>query len=214
MATTVELGRFEAIIFDLGGVILNVSYQATIDRLSALAGRNVAKLYSQADQVALFDSFEMGDISPAAFRDGLRQLLEVELSDEQIDEAWNAMLLDLPIDKVRFVEAVAEQRRTFLLSNTNAIHIPAFNHIVDETLGAAYGGIAALFDEVYYSFEMGDRKPNPTIFKRVIAEQNLDPEKTLFIDDSIQHVRGARGAGLNAHHLLTGDTLLPPAAGP
>jgi putative hydrolase of the HAD superfamily len=89
-----------------------------------------------------------------------------------------------------------------LLSNTNAIHVPAFEAIVAKENGIT--DFKGLFDGAYFSCELGMRKPNADIFEHVLSAHGADPKRTLFIDDSIQHVEGARNAGLHAEFLDLG----------
>ncbi|MBB3700436.1 HAD-IA family hydrolase [Flammeovirga yaeyamensis] len=192
---------YEAIIFDLGGVILNLRYENTLEKFAEILQKPVAPFYTKKEQTSLFDDYEKGNISSADFRKGIRGLVDAPITDEQIDEAWNAMLLDLPVERIEMLKEVGKKYRIFLLSNTNEIHIHAFNKIVKDTLGEDFGDFKKLFERGYYSYEMSDRKPHPSIFETVIEENKLDKSTTLFIDDSIQHVEGAKKAGLHAHHL-------------
>lgn len=194
-----DLQKIEAVIFDLGGVLLNINYHLTSNAFKVMGVQDFDKTYSQAQQSSLFDDFETGRISPAEFRNQLRMLMNMNFADEQIDEAWNAMLLDFPEARMELLERVSLQKRIFLLSNTNAIHIEAFKKIIGS--GVGYDRFIAPFEKVYYSSSIGMRKPHPATFTWVVKENNLDPKSTLFIDDSIQHVIGAREAGLNAEHL-------------
>ncbi|MBB6463891.1 HAD family hydrolase [Flammeovirga kamogawensis] len=193
--------KYKAIIFDLGGVLLNLRYENTLDKFSEILEKPVSPFYTQKEQTELFDEYEKGNISSDEFRLGIKKIVGEEITNDQIDEAWNAMLLDLPIKRVEMLKELSKKYRIFLLSNTNAIHIKAFETIVKSTLGNDFGDFKKLFEKGYYSYEMGDRKPHPSIFETVIAENNLDKSDTLFIDDSIQHVEGAKKAGLHAHHL-------------
>ena len=187
----------EAIIFDLGGVLLNIDYAATTRYLSQLA--HPGAIYSQHQQTSLFDHFERGEISPAAFRSGLREALSIEVSDQRLDDAWNAMLLDFPPSRLALLQDVAQHWPIFLLSNTNQIHKEAF----DKTIAAVAAPHAFddLFEKAYYSHLMGARKPEAKAFAMVCSENRLNPAKTLFIDDTIGHVQGARQFGLQAYHL-------------
>ncbi|MEH0154217.1 HAD family phosphatase [Limibacter armeniacum] len=200
--------HIDNIIFDLGGVILNIRYQNSIEALSKLSGKDVQTLYTQHHQTSLFDDYETGKTTSAQFRQGLRELLETDLSDNQIDQAWNAMLLDLPAERIHLIEQIRKDKRVFLLSNTNEIHKTEFCKTFDTVMGAEYGGIDNVFEKAYYSHEMGDRKPHPSIFQTVIEEQKLDPAKTLFIDDTVQHIEGAQKTGLQTIHLNNGTTIL------
>jgi HAD superfamily hydrolase (TIGR01509 family) len=191
------------IIFDLGGVIINLRYQTTIEAFSRLCGFDVSPLYTQHQQNPLFDRYEMGQISSEDFRAGLRSLLGIEAPDAAIDAAWNAMLLDIPPARVALLQQLRSQGRIFLLSNTNEIHKAACDRIFADTFGSDLT-LSGLFDHAYYSHLIGDRKPHSTIFQRVLAEQDLDPSETLFIEDTRQHILGAQGVGLQTIH-LTGD---------
>lgn len=197
--------NFNAIIFDLGGVILNIDYHRTISAFKALGMSDFDRHFTQLKQEQLFDLYETGHIADADFRQGLRPHLHPDVTDAQIDAAWNAMLLDLPKHRLNLLMQLKNRHRTFLLSNTNAIHINEFHR----QLHASHGlmDLNGHFERVYFSYEMGLRKPDPAIFSRVCEENRLNPEETLFIDDSPQHVEGARVAGLKVVHLHQGDIL-------
>ncbi len=198
------LNNIKAIIFDLGGVIINLRYENTIEAFSHLCGFDVSSLYTQHRQNSLFDEYETGQISSPAFRDGLRSLLQISASDVEIDQAWNAMLLDIPPARIELLQALGQTTRIFLLSNTNEIHKAECDRIFETTVGQDLNGLSSLFDYSYYSHLMGDRKPNPSIFQRVVDEQSLDPGQTLFIEDTARHIDGAKQVGLQTIH-LTGD---------
>jgi putative hydrolase of the HAD superfamily len=195
------------IIFDLGGVILNIDYLRTANAFKALGLKDFDQRYSQLAQTHIFDRFERGEIDPPTFRQGLREAVALDVDDTAIDQAWNAMLLDLPDERLKLLERISNEKRIALLSNTNQIHIDAFHGRLREQINKP--DLSHLFGKVYYSFEMGMRKPEPRIFKQVLSEMGLDPEETLFIDDSPQHIVGARSVGLNVHHLRVdrGETI-------
>ncbi|MBX2972654.1 MAG: HAD family phosphatase [Flavobacteriales bacterium] len=189
----------DTILLDLGGVLIDVDYHATARAFRELEHPDFERLYSKAQQDHLFDGFETGALSPAEFRDRIRQLLGPTLSDATIDASWNAMLGSVPPERIALVERLKERYQVLLLSNTNAIHVPAFEAIV-----AVQNGITdfkGLFHGAYYSCEIGLRKPDAASFLHVLERHGADPSRTLFIDDSIQHVHGARNAGLYAEHL-------------
>jgi putative hydrolase of the HAD superfamily len=201
------MNHFPNIIFDLGGVIINLSYQATIEKFSRLCGRDMTQAYSQAGQVSIFDDLETGRIGAEQFWDGLRDYFGTNASNEALADAWNAMLLDIPPARIQLLEQLkAQGKRTFLLSNTNGIHKPVFYKILEEATG--YASLEPLFEKCYLSHEVGDRKPNASIFMRVLEENGLDPAQTLFIEDSIQHIEGARKVGIQAYHLTPPQTIL------
>lgn len=196
----------KAIIFDLGGIILNLNYIATSNAFKALGASNYDHLYSQGHQDELFDKLEIGQISASEFRIGLMQKMGLFLTDEQFDRAWNAMLLNICKEKICLLESFKKRRyKLFLYSNINAIHYEAVKNIYQRDVGI--DRINACFDKQYYSHLFGMRKPNPGSFKRLCSEisknHNITISECLFIDDTIRHVDGARQAGLEAIHVNT-----------
>lgn len=202
------MNTIDSIIFDLGGVILNLRQTNTIEAFSRVSGINYSQLYALYCQGSLIDDYEMGLLSSQEFRDGIRGLLKVNCSDREIDDAWNAMLLDIPKERVEILKALKAQKRTFLLSNTNEIHRATIERIFIESYGHEFEGLSALFEKAYFSYLMGDRKPNVSIFQRIIDEQNLSPSRTLFIDDNAEYIEGAKTVGLQTIHLSNGLTIL------
>ncbi len=186
------------IIFDFGGVILNINYQLTANAFKEIGVDNFEKSYSQASQTHLFDNLEKGLISPKDFRDGIRNVSGKNLSDEHIDYAWNKIILDLPEKRVSLLKQLKNTYRTFLLSNTNKIHYDVY--IVDlQKFG--HSSFNDIFEKAYFSYKIGMRKPDKEIFEFIQQEQQLIPEETLFIDDSIQHIEAAQKLGFATHHL-------------
>ena len=187
------------IIFDLGGVILNIDYNLTIQEFINLGITNFGELFTQANQVDIFDKLDKGNVSPSQFRDAIRDITGIPLSDYQIDKAWNAMLLDFPKSRLKLLGNIGKHYRTFLLSNTNAIHIDDYNKILYNTFGVE--NLSSFFEKEYYSFKINMRKPDSEVFEHIINENSLNPSETLFIDDSIQHVESAQRLGILAYHL-------------
>jgi putative hydrolase of the HAD superfamily len=187
------------IIFDLGGVILNIDYNKTIESFQSLGIPGFELLFTQAKQEHLFDKYETGELTSNAFLKGLKDKMPKSVSEEQIKKAWNDMLLDLPDERLDLLNKIKSKYKTSLLSNTNEIHLDAFHEIIERE--NEISSLAPFFQKVYYSCRMGLRKPDPAIFKHVCNEQGYEVANTLFIDDSIQHVEGAKKAGLKALHL-------------
>jgi putative hydrolase of the HAD superfamily len=189
----------DTLVLDLGGVLIDVDYTASARAFRALGFPDFDGLYTKARQTDLFDRFETGELSPEGFRDAVRELLGASLSDADIDASWNAMLGTIPPPRIELVQDLKERYQLLLLSNTNAIHVPAFEAIIARDLGIT--DFKALFHGAYYSCAIGLRKPHAEAFHHVLRQHGADPSRTLFIDDSIQHVVGARAAGLHAEHL-------------
>lgn len=183
------------IIFDLGGVILNINYELTAMAFKQLGITNFDKLYSQAQQNHLFDHLEKGIISNHDFRSELRKVANLEISDEEIDTAWNAMLLDLPKERIDILNAAKKNYRTFLLSNTNDIHYKAYEKDLYQSHGIK--SLASLFEKQYLSHQIHFRKPDAEAFEFVLKDAHIKADETLFIDDSIQHINGAKKLGIH-----------------
>jgi putative hydrolase of the HAD superfamily len=187
------------IILDLGGVLLNIDYYKTIEAFKDLGIPNFEELFTQAKQEHLFDKYESGLINSNDFLEGLKKKLPSTISELDIKTAWNAMLLNFPDDRLDYLIQLKQKYNTALLSNTNPIHLEAFHKIIQENNGI--DSLDAFFDKVYFSSNMGMRKPSPEIFIEVCNLQGFNPSETLFIDDTLQHVEGAKKAGLKAAHL-------------
>lgn len=202
------------LLFDFGGVIIDIDYDRTPEAFRRLSRTGQAAEYTQASQVELFDLIETGRISPAEFREGLRQLYNLDATDEQIDAAWHALLLDVPAERLALIAELRRQgHQTALLSNTNQLHIEEVNRRLAQQYGLKHG-IADCLDRVFYSQEVGHRKPGEEIFRHALREMNWQPADTLFIEDSPQHIATARHLGLRVLHLappLTLTTALPEA---
>lgn len=181
------------IIFDLGGVLLPVSYEAVIAAFANLGVKDAAHFYSQKEQQPLFDKVERGEISSGEFIFELKKIIPTA-SEEQLVHAWNVILGLFPQNRLELLQKIKKHYRIFLLSNTNEIHIQK----VKEDLNAHNNvpDFESYFDDVYYSYETGYRKPEKEIFDLVILENNLNTEETLFIEDTEANVRGAVQVGL------------------
>jgi len=184
------------IIFDYGNVIFEIDFKKTQEALSQLGITNSTEFFAHKSHHNLFNDFETAAISPAQFREGIREAAgDNNLTDEAIDAAWNSLLIGVPPGIHEVLLKVKQKYRTFLLSNNNETH---YNYIVDY-LKKEFGieDNSSLFEKAYYSQQMYLRKPNVEIFESVINENKLNPAETLFIDDSPQHIEGAKLAGLN-----------------
>ncbi|WP_291725039.1 HAD family hydrolase [Bernardetia sp.] len=197
--STPKLYDYEAIIFDLGGVIINLSYKKTEQAFKKIFGTDFSEAYSKQSQTEIFNQLETGQISEKEFVEAMQKSSSKEVKYQEIIDAWNAMLLDIPKERIELLKEIGQKKRIFLLSNTNEIHKKAFDNIIFQSHNM--DGLEPLFEKSYFSHLVGMRKPNKEIFDFVIKENNLNPQKTLFIDDSPQHIEGARKANLKAYHL-------------
>lgn len=187
------------IIFDYGNVIFEIDFKRAQKALSQLGITGIEDFFAHKSHNNIFNDLETGTITPAEFRAGIRKAANNDnLTDEEIDAAWNSLLIGVPPNIHEVLLHVKEKYRTFLLSNNNEIH---YLYIVDY-LQKQFGmpDNSPLFEKAYYSHQMLLRKPHVEIFQQVLQENNLIPEETLFIDDSPQHLVGAKAAGM--HTLL------------
>lgn len=190
---------FKNIIFDLGGVVLDIDYNLSIKAFQKLGIPDAEKLYSKSSQIPLFDQLEKGNISEEEFYSGIRKLSGRDITDDEIRNAWNAMLIGLPENNVRMLRRLKQSYHLFLLSNTNAIHETGYVKMIEKQYGSfIFNG---LFEKIYLSHQIHLRKPDPEIFRYVLRDSNLEITETCFIDDSPQHVQGARETGLAAFHM-------------
>ncbi len=184
------------IIFDLGGVIINLNIKQTINDFNKLTEQNFETIYTQAQQIDLFSKFDKGQITTQQFILELKIKLNYTGSDDDILNAWNAMILDIPEHRLNTLVKAKQHYNTFLLSNTCEPHINVFEHDLYNQHGVKH--FKDYFDKLYYSCRIGMRKPDKEIFEFVLSQNKLNPSQTVFIDDSIQHVKAAGECGINA----------------
>lgn len=200
------MSEIKNIIFDLGGVIINLDYSRTINEFNKLSNSPFETLYNQLQQSPVFDQFDKGTISEADFFDRLKKSLKAEITIEEMVYAWNAMLLDFPLDRLKLLEQLKTKYRLFLLSNTNETHVRELESHLYQQHG--YKSLEPFFERVHYSCRMGMRKPDSEIFEFVLKENNLNKNETIFIDDSPQHVQGAMNSGIQSHYLTKGKDVI------
>jgi len=189
-----NIGGIKNIIFDLGGVLLNLDFNLTKLAFVNLGVAYFDVHYTKARQNGLFDSFEIGQLSEQEFCVELRKLTTISASNYQIIDAWNAMLLNFPMERKLLLFNLKNHFSTSLLSNTNETHINKFTKIIKNDINE--NSLASLFNSVYYSNEIGLRKPDQKVFEFVLEQNNYLPKETLFLDDSIQHIEGAKKCGI------------------
>lgn len=191
--------KIKNIIFDYGNVIFEINFKRTQEALLQLGIANPTEFYGHRNQDPIFDDFEMAGVSAADFRAKIKQAANnKEITDQQIDDAWNSLLIGVSANNHDVLLEVKKKYRTFLLSNNNEIHYDWIVKHIQERFGIS--NYDDFFEKAYFSQLMKLRKPNVNIFEQVIKENNLNPAETLFIDDSPQHIEGAKKAGL--HTLL------------
>ena len=195
--------NIKSIIFDLGGVLLNISYQNAIEEFEKLGIENSSAFYSKKSQTNIFNLLETGEISENEFVKVIKKSCK-SVTPKQIIYAWNSMLLDLPKNRINLLINLKKEYQLFLLSNTNSIHIKEFKSRLGEE---KYSEFYNLFDKVYYSHEIGIRKPHAEVFRLILDENNLKTKEVLFIDDSPQHIQGAKELGIHTYHLKDNEEI-------
>jgi putative hydrolase of the HAD superfamily len=186
----------DTIIFDFGDIFINLDKEATPLALKKLG---LKEWNSNLDALNL--DFEKGKISETEFILGFQNYIP-NASIHQIREAWNAILLDFPLYRLEFLQMLSQKYRLFLLSNTDSIHIERFQHKAGISF---YRDFYQCFEKIYFSFELGMRKPEAAIFEFIIKEHNLLPKNTLFVDDNLQNIESAEKLGLQVWHLQKGE---------
>jgi glucose-1-phosphatase len=185
----------DSIIFDFGDIFINLDKQATMDGLEKLG---LSEWNEDLNQLNL--SFEKGQISRENFLLGFQKHIPNASLDE-IEAAWNAILLDFPLKRLEFLQKLSSKYRLFLLSNTDSIHIATFEN---ENGASFYSDFYQCFEKVYFSFEMGMRKPDTEIYNFVLAQHGLAAKNTLFIDDKKENTDSASSLGINVWNLQVG----------
>ena len=193
------------IIFDLGGVLLNINYNKTLQAFKELGYTNFDEMYSQYTADALFEDLETGRVSADDFYNKLLKGKEAHITEPQLAHAWNNMLLDFRTNSLQFLKELAKDYQIFLLSNTNEIHLTAFDEILKAQTGLQ--SIDGFFKKAYYSHRVNLRKPNKNIFEFVLQDAGIAAEETLFIDDSWNNIETAAAMGFKTHLLLPGETI-------
>jgi FMN phosphatase YigB (HAD superfamily) len=194
------------IIFDYGNVIFRIDFQRVQQSLKGLGISNVDEFYGHLQQDPIFDAFDRGQINAATFRDRIREKANnLQLTDDEIDAAWNSILVGIEDGNHELLLQLKNKYRTFLLSNINEIHYTYIMKYLKNDFG--FDNNDHLFEKLYYSHFTGKRKPEPSIFEMVLNENDLIPAETLFIDDSPQHLATAKALGINTFLMTYPDTL-------
>ena len=196
------------LIFDLGGVILDLSIDQSMQQFAALSGLDKEKVNEIYTTAPGFEIYERGMMNDADFRNFVREVFSVKSTDEQIDVCWNAMLLGLPLKKLKLIESLKKDFSVYLLSNTNNIHLNYINQIMLPGITDNGNVLDSFFHRAYYSHLMKKRKPNADIFEQVLNENSLKASETLFLDDNLSNVEGAKKLGIQTVHVLTPDLIL------
>lgn len=197
--------QIKNIIFDLGGVLLNIDYNKTIQAFNKIGIPHFDQMYSQSTANPLFEKLETGKITEDDFYAELKKLAPQNITNSDIQNAWNEMLLHFRQKSLMYLTTLKPKYKIFLLSNTNSIHLTAFKQIFTKETGRL--SLDAYFHKAYYSNIIGLRKPHKESFEFVLSDAGIQAQQTLFIDDSINNIIAAKSLHLQVHHLLPHQTI-------
>jgi FMN phosphatase YigB (HAD superfamily) len=193
--------RIDAVIFDLGGVIINIDPSRTYNAFAELAAKPLAEVKANFDHLQVFERYESGQLDDEAFLALLTEAVGKPIERQQLIEAWNALLLEIPARKLHVINELSSKYRIFLLSNTNSIHFREVEQILNRQHGIR--DFKQLMEGVILSYEVKMRKPELQIYGHLARTFKLEPSRSLFIDDSLPNVEGAKSVGFEAIHYDT-----------
>jgi glucose-1-phosphatase len=195
------------IIFDIGNVLVDIDLELMCTNFSLLS-----KKYSALEIADLLEEdrtwirYEKGFLTDVEFRREIIKLLELDATDQQFDEAFNSIILEIDVQRIRFVEALSKKYNLYVLSNTSAIHMDFFKEQIHEHCGIE--NFWMLFKKPYLSYEMGHRKPSESIYNMVLSKSGLKPSETLFLDDLLPNIEAAQSLGINCIHVQKPKTII------
>jgi glucose-1-phosphatase len=197
-----DLTSVKNIVFDLGNVLLNLDFDASIKAFRKLGMDEEVVSREQAYADPVFYELEVGRITPEAFRTRVRKILNnKDATDKAIDDAWCSMIRDVPAHRVEILKELRKNYKVYLFSNTNSIHI---SRLHEQFKSEHQIEFSSLFVKDYYSHELHERKPDLTSYRKMLEHSGIEPSVTLFIDDLEKNIRGAQDAGIKTFWLKDG----------
>ena len=156
-------------------------------------------------QTDVFYKYQTGKLDTEQFRNEIRKVAGAKMSDEEFDEAWNAMLVGIPNERTELLKVLSNRYKLYMLSNTSEMHVKVFEKMY---LDAAGESMHDVFDKIYYSHEIGLHKPDREAWEYVIKDAAILPEETLFLDDTIYNIKASKELGFQAIHIHERTTLM------
>jgi len=193
------------LLFDLGGVILDIDVNATKKLFYELGLPSMFLQYPENMVTDVFYKYETGKLDTAGFMDEVRMISGLDLSDDEISRAWTAMLVGIPKERVVLLDKLKERYSLFMLSNTSPLHVPVFEQMYLDGAGVS---MHAVFTRIYYSFEIGYHKPDIEAWEYVIRDSGIEPGETLFLDDNIHNIKVSQELGFRAIHIHERTSLM------
>jgi glucose-1-phosphatase len=190
-------GAADALLFDLGRVVIDVDFDRVLACWAAHAGCEPARLAGRLTPDENFKRHETGAIADAEFFAGLRQSLDIDVSDAQFLEGWNAIFAGEMPGISALLARAAQRLPLYAFSNTNRPHVEHFS--------AAYAGVLGHFREIFLSSAIGLRKPDAAAYDHVVKAIGVPAQRIVFFDDLAANIEGARARGLTAVHVTSSD---------
>jgi FMN phosphatase YigB (HAD superfamily) len=201
----VQQPNFKNILFDLGGVILDINVQATLKLFYELGFPSELMQYPHSMQTDIFFKYQTGKLDTQQFRDAIRKVSGADVSDLVFDNAWNAMLVGIPRKRTDLLKLLSKRYNLYMLSNTSALHVKVFEKMYLDVAGES---MHRVFKKIYYSHEIGWHKPDHEAWEYVIRNAGIKPEETLFLDDDIHNIKASQELGFQAIHIHERTNLL------
>jgi putative hydrolase of the HAD superfamily len=187
----------KTIIFDLGGVLIDLDKKACIAAFRQLGFHDIDQYLGEYIQQGFFMDLEEGKISVQEYYNEVRRhCARPELTDEEINRAWYRILDGLPVSKLDLLRKLRKTYQVFALSNTNDIALSYFSTVLFAQQGLT---IHDYFDRLFLSHQMGCAKPDAEIFKKMIRESCINPAEALFLDDAESNIATARTLGFQTY---------------
>lgn len=195
---TIKASEIKNIIFDLGGVLLNINPLLSLMEFERVSGIDQKELTKRLVNEQIFQKFDTGSISPAQFRSELCRIMNINVSDPEIDRAWNILIQDFPSPRMQLLQQLRKNYRVYLLSNTNSIHFEHYTREFYEKYGIP---MVDLFDRVFVSHEIGIHKPDAGVYIYVLTNAAINASETLLIDDTLINIEAAALQGIRGIHI-------------
>lgn len=194
--------QIKNIVFDFGGVIVNISRDAAVKKFIEIGVANADELLDAYHQKGAFLQVEDGTINAEEFRVILSELAGKELTFEQVKEGWLGFMLDVPQCRLDYLLELRKKYKLYILSNTNSF-IMSWARSNDFTVAGR--PLDDYFDKIYTSYELKSVKPDKTIFEYMINDAGLLPVETLFVDDGPANIKMAKELGMMTFQPINGE---------
>lgn len=195
--------KIKNIIFDLGGVVLDIDPMEIKNQLHEIDFQNFDKLEG-VEYTTLTKQFELGIITAESFRKTAKKVLGLDkIKGSTFDDIWNSMLFDIPRERIEALEEIKKHYHIYLMSNSNEIHYDMY--VRDLQLRFGYNQFDDLFHKSFFSFDLHMAKPDPNIFLYALDHYGMNAEETLFFDDSIENINIAKSLGLKTYLIKKGE---------